>query len=325
LVISLAIVARELGIRWTASTALWTTFVCVSCAATATTVVTGQLTFLLLLPVTIAWRCVRRDDWNRGAWWLGVLASVKPFLGIFALYFLVTRRGGAFLRMAWAATGAFTVGLLVFGTASYLHWLHALGAVSWLWAPMNGSIGALVSRALDGGPFFEPWLRWPDAVKAVSMIAALLATAMTLALVRRDRGFGSTDRAFLGLLLLAQLASPLGWVYYLWLPLGAAAAVWISSRARAFGTSNWLALAAVPGLFLPLVVTLLWRSHRWGGVTVGSAYTWSTLLLWVATLLEVRYNAAGHFARNLDSGRPRPFGADVEPSEVRSLEGGNFS
>ena len=57
---------------------------------------------------------------------------------------------------------------------------------------------------------------WPLAAGAVGIV--------TFAVIARDRSGHATDRAFGLLLVAAQLMSPLGWIYYQWLPAGPIAA-----------------------------------------------------------------------------------------------------
>ena len=106
--------------------------------------------------------------------------------------------------------------------------------------------------------------------------------------VARDRSPEAVDRSFAGVLLTSLLISPLGWVYYLWLVAGPAAALWQTvGQRRSFGRNVCIALA-VPGLVCPLLLTAAWREYAWGAVTLGSIYTWTTLALWTAIMLDWR-------------------------------------
>jgi hypothetical protein len=146
--LSLTVIWRELALRWTLSGIIWAVLAGVVWSATGATVVTGQLTFLLTLGVTVAWRAARHRQWTQAALWLGVLASVKPFLGVFLLYFLATRRVRPAIAMAGGVSGCFAIGLGVFGWAPHVDWLRVLGSVSWTWAPMNASVAGPIARTL---------------------------------------------------------------------------------------------------------------------------------------------------------------------------------
>jgi hypothetical protein len=79
LVWSVWLIFRELGIYWwSRQSAAWIALLLLG-APTGAIVVTGQFTFLLLLPTTYAWLAARRGSWRLAAALLGCLASVKPF------------------------------------------------------------------------------------------------------------------------------------------------------------------------------------------------------------------------------------------------------
>jgi len=284
--VSARMIARELGVRWSARAVFWLIVVAVLSAATGTVVATGQVTFLLLPLVTAAWVSARRGSWGRAAVLLGVLASVKPFVGIFGIYLLATKRHRPFVQLVAAAGTCFGVGLLAFGPAAHSSWLRALGAVDWASAPMNASVTGVLSRTIAPSPFFRPLIEAPDLVQPLALTASITVGALALWLLIRDRSGEAVDRAFFALLLTAQLVSPLGWIYYLWLAAGPAVALWRSSHSRPSDTRTRLLWLSAPGFFCPLLLTLAFSSERWAGVTVGSVYGWSTLLLWSAFVAD---------------------------------------
>jgi hypothetical protein len=112
------------------------------------------------------------------------------------------------------------------------------------------------------------------------VLSAGAVLALTLVLAR-DK---SVDRTFAGLLLTAQLISPLGWIYYLWFAAGPLLALLWSHRHRARRSSRILLTLAVPGLVWPLVWTSIWHTSVLGTVTFGSIYWWSTLFLWALVI-----------------------------------------
>jgi len=286
LVACLWLITRELALRWTIAGAGWLVVGMVLSAASGTILLTGQLTFLLALPVTAAWIHARRGAWHAAALLLGIAASVKPFLGIFALYLLATRRLGSLARMIVAIAACVLAGLSVFGTSAYASWLGALSSVQWPWAPMNASLAGLLSRSFGANPFHVPVVDAPWLIAPASILLSVLIGVVSIWMVARDQSPDATDRVFFGLLIAAQLASPLGWIYYLWLPAGAAFALWRSRRARPSAQRDWLVVLATPGLMCPLPFTLMASDGRWMGLTLGSAYAWSVLILWFAFVAD---------------------------------------
>src|SRR5207247_183245 len=149
----------------------------------------------------------------------------------------------------------------------------------------------------------------------------------------RDRGEGlithhsslithkiAVDRDFALLLLSSLLISPLGWAYYLWLPLGPlvalAASWWPKTGSAGFqpacrqdvgATPNtcgagfqpayrrWrdgLLLVGITGLLWPFFATDIFQPHVWATVSVGSVYFWSTFALWSSLIVDWRVAAS---------------------------------
>lgn len=232
--------------------------------------VTGQLSGFLMAAVTALWLAIRRKDWRRAGVLLGLICSVKPFLGIFVIWWLVERRWRA---LAWAGvSGALAVllGVVIYGVSSYAEWIGAVRDVHWTGAPMNASIAGLIGRTWSVHALVrDPW--------ALHIATALAVVVMALGVWFAVR-VGDADRAVLILLLTALLASPLGWVYYLWMIIGPALVVWRRPPAPV--------TAGLIGLVVPHFLVWPFSSALWGG-TIGSLYAWSVLLLWTGTVVQI--------------------------------------
>ena len=291
LVASLRAIARALDLRWTARGAFWTIFWLVVFSPTSITVFTGQLSLLLMLPVTLAWAAARRGAWTRAAVLLGVAASVKPFLAIFVAWLLLRRREREASVMAATIAGGFAAGLLVFGDGPLRSWLEVLASMNWSWVPLNGSVAGLLSRTLSDSPRFVPVVEAPLVSWAVSLGAAAAIGLGALAVFARDRSPRAIDRAFAGLLLTALVVSPLGWIYYLFLAAGPLFALWRTFEARPSRARDALLVVAVPGLIWPVAMTGLWRMTPWGAPTFGSIYAWTMLALLGAVVADARAEA----------------------------------
>jgi glycosyl transferase family 87 len=282
LVVATRAIARAIDWQWTPARVAWVVFAVVISSATAANVVTGQLTFLLMLPITLAWIAARKGEWTKASWLLGIVVSIKPFLGVFWIYLLVTRRWRSLLHMTAAGALCVLAGLVVFGPGAYESWRGALSAVEWWWPPMNGSITGILGRSFSASPIFSPVADAPALIRPAALLlsgAAVLGLVLVLA---RNR---SVDLAFAGLLLTAQLISPLGWVYYLWFAAGPLAAWWWLNHQRVTPKGKLLLALALPGLVCPLTFTVIWKAGALATITTGSIYFWSTLFLWAATLV----------------------------------------
>jgi hypothetical protein len=282
---SVLVITRELALRWTVGGALMAVLALLVCSATGSIVVTGQLTFLLMLPVTIAWAQARHGRWNRAAVLLGVVISLKPLFGLFALYLLIVKRFTAFAGLAAAAAACFVAGLFVFGVDAHVSWLRAISAVAWTWSPMNASITGLFARAFGPSPFYSPVIDAPALVAAPATAASLVVGALTLGSLATDRSSSSVDRVFGGLLITSVLVSPLGWIYYLWLAAAPATALWLSRARRPSRWRKRFLLLSLPGLLCPLPLLVVPGTH-FPGITFGSLYGWSVVVLWLAFVAD---------------------------------------
>lgn len=284
--LSLHVVGRQLGWRWTMPRLLWTATAVVLCSATGIIVVTGQLSFLLMLPFTLAWAAARHGRWARAAVWLGVAVSVKPFLGLFWIYLLTTRRWKGVAAMTLSAAACVASGIAVFGWASYAQWFEVLWKVDWAFAPMNASTAGILSRSFTANPIFVSFTHAPSAVSAVSGALAILIGSASLFVFARDRSMAAVDRAFAGLVFTSLLVSPLGWMYYVWLALGPVAAIWTTIDLRQSRVRDACIVAAVPGLLLPLYATTALADLPIGSITLGSTYGWTMCWMWSAVMAD---------------------------------------
>ena len=290
LILSILLIAREVNFAWSARRLLCVTFGALAFAASETFFATGQLSLLLMLAMTFCWLSARRGRWIQTGAWLGGCLSVKPFLLIFLPYLLATRRFRAAAMACAVAASCLAIGLLIFGTGPYLSWYRALSRASdWAGATMNGSILGFFRRIFDNTPYFTPIVVVPQLVR-LWVLAAAVVGILTLAIAITDVTERSTDRAFALLLVASLLISPLGWVYYLWLPAGPAAALALARRgSRPMSVWNrGVVVLAVAGLLWPIELTLNFQPSGWATATLGSAYFWGTLALWCWLVSECR-------------------------------------
>jgi alpha-1,2-mannosyltransferase len=291
LVVSLLVIGREMKIQWTPVRVLAAAAGTLAFAGTQSFFVTGQLSLLLLLALTICWVAARHDRWPLAGALLGACLSIKPFLLIFLPYLLGTRRFRALTVTLVTAAGAFLVGLLVFGPAAYASWYRALAASGdWAWTVMNASAFGFFRRAFDAQPIATPLVIAPRLVRGWIAAAALVGIVTFIAAIR-DRATGAIDRAFGLLLVAAQLISPLGWIYYLWLPAGPVAAAAFGSRPDGSRrrAARGLAIAAAIGFAWPMPLLMAFQPHAWATLLVASIYFWATLALWMWLLLDVHF------------------------------------
>jgi len=297
LVVSVLIAAAELDVVATGKRVLIIVLFVLTFSGSQAQFITGQLTFLLLLPVVLCWRAARRGRWEQAGAWLGVCLSVKLFFLIFLPYLIGQRRWRAAAFMIGTSAACFAIGLLLFGSESYGSWIGALRqSGDWAWLGMNASTLGFFQRVFATTPSFAPIINAPVAVRAWVVVAGMIGVT-TLAVVIMDVTSRSIDRAFALLLTAAQLVSPVGWVYYLWL-----AAVPVAAIAWPFDLPPLLprstvarCLLAIPlaGFVMPITSPYYFEPSRMATLTLGSEFFWATLTLWGCVMISFARDRGG--------------------------------
>lgn len=250
-------------------------------AAVPAILLSGQVGLILLVPFTIAWHEARHNrDASAGAW-MGICASVKPFLLLFLIYFVLVGRIRAARVAVLALVAAFALGFAIYGLGAHVDWIYQLSSVTWAEHYMNASLLGLVERNLavsqwQAFPIFNrPGLVWP--------IWLTLACVIGFLTLYRVGKMQSVDRQFLLVTLAALLLSPLGWVYYLWLLIPSLTATVVSGKATQRLRQKSILGFALIGLLVP--PSLPWMSFRWASglatATLGSIYCWALIALWI--------------------------------------------
>ncbi|HKI34971.1 MAG TPA: glycosyltransferase 87 family protein [Gemmataceae bacterium] len=299
-------ILAETGLKLTADLRRSALLMLLAFCGTAAMLFTGQLTFLLLVPVTLMWRSARRGHWGRSGAWLGLALSVKPFLAVLLAYFLWRRRWRAAASCLVACAFCFAVGLLVFGGDNHVSWRGRLAiSEGWAWLPMNASLMGMLTRLFTESVWYTPlailptglvWLLWVGIGGALAVL--------TLAATGRGDTPAGVDQDFCLVLLASVLFCPLGWVYYLWLALPPLVALlargWADPARRP--RRRWLWAVMLLAFIWPPTMTRLLQPEAIGPrrsadlppigagwpvpleaaatVVLGNVYCWGLLALW---------------------------------------------
>ncbi len=219
--------------------------------------VLGQVTWLLLYPMTRAWLESESAPVRAGLW-LAVVVLLKPPFALAA----------ALLPFPIALTTALTgllgtlVGIAWFGWAPWAAWLDQAHVVTWLTYPLNASLWGWTSRVLLGVHSSAGLASLP-----IAAVVAIVLVGLGLAIVvLRERR--PPERWILAILW-SLLMSPLGWIYYLPLALGPFLVCWRDT----WTTRIALALLVIP---LPMLMESSWPITTW------SVYAFAVLLIGLA-------------------------------------------
>ncbi|WP_375213299.1 glycosyltransferase family 87 protein [Aquabacterium sp.] len=175
----------------------------------------GQVGTLLLPPLVLAWRALRRRDELWGGVWLGLVAGFKPFLLILLPALWVQQRRRACMAAAATVAGMGLLGWALFGSDMHRHYLLVAADVTWSGTNWNASWAGVIERILSGQA--DSVLPQGSALaRAWASGLSLLTVALVCWRLRQARHSPREDAdALMALGLPASLlASPLGWSYY---------------------------------------------------------------------------------------------------------------
>jgi hypothetical protein len=289
---AIAIIFREIGIRPGPVALAWTGLALLSAAPTGALLFSAQIAWILWGPVTYVWAAARRARLTAAAIVLGVTMSVKPFLGLLVLDFVLERRWLAVALSLGVAGVCFLLGAAGLGNAAVRSWLEALASVTWAGHIFNASLFGWLDRILVGRASVWPvapvagapglvWPLWMSCGVAVLLVSLLALRSPDPVQERGRHRARETDRAFAILLSAALLVSPIAWIYYLFFLAGPFAALLADKTwRRAPGWKAPLLVAALICLSLPPGALVAGQPSGWATVFLGSAYFWGLLALW---------------------------------------------
>jgi hypothetical protein len=257
---------REAAIVWTAAKTRVLVAMLLLSAGTGAAIHLGQVSWVIALFVASGWRAARHGRWNRAGLWLGLSASLKPFLLLFVPMLILRRRWTCLSLMLLSFAASIATGMVVFGREAMQEWLSLLRMPPHSDQTMffiNASVSGLLARA--------------HVVASASTSIVVTLAAMSIASVRK----ASEDHWWYLGIVSSVLLSPLGWIYYL--PLLMAPLLLLAAEER-MPAWTW---AAWPLLSVPPISKDWLQGDPRLAVTLGSVYVWGWLVLWAAGIAAV--------------------------------------
>ena len=254
----------------------------------------GQVTLLLLLPLTLAWQALRNEKNSIAGGLLGLVASIKPLFGLFLITLIISRNVRAVSAFILVCVVCFILGGLIVGFSAYIEYSKILSEVNWLATNWNGSYSGFFYR-LFGGSRNQPWFNLPELSRGLSLVASLI-TLSVLALVItkiKDCDIKSQSDVIMAITIPAMLLiSPLGWMYYFPFLIITFVVLWeLSSRVlntRVFRLVLVLFLTptVAPNPLLPLTAINTVKIWLW---SAGMYFYFLVLMFSMITFVVIRY------------------------------------
>lgn len=201
-------ISREIGLSYSLLVLLLA-----SLQPVALTIRQGQLSLVLMLPMTAAWLADRHGRSGLAGLLVGFVAIDKPFYALVGLYWIWRKDWTAVCSACLAGIAAIVVSVAWFGLELHLQYLRTLAAVNWQAEIVNASIPGLASRLFLERPY--PFLVQTSPLLVSTLLARLtVAVLAALVLVIGRTGLRTLDQAWATVSVAALLLSPLGWIYY---------------------------------------------------------------------------------------------------------------
>lgn len=185
---------------------------------TFVTLLYGQVTLLLMLMLMLGWYYLRNNQIILAAIILAIATSIKPFLGLFFLYFLLKQQWRPLFYYCGTGLICGFIGLLFFGKNAYIDYYTLLNHITWYAATFNASIFGNLVRIF--GSSYEKniaLIHQPTLTHFLYYIISILFIFWLAHFIRKPNYndvIKKTDLDFSLIIVIALLTSPLGWLYY---------------------------------------------------------------------------------------------------------------
>lgn len=178
----------------------------------------GQVSLLLLPLLVLGWRAVHDHRPIKAAIFLGLATSLKPFIGLFLIYFLIRREWHALIAFLLTILISILITTAFFGIDTYYAYYQVCHQIAWAASSWNASIYGFLLRLIGGTEANTPLIPIPGLfIFAYPFLSGLLLLVLILFLRPLSCIADlqkKTDIDFSIILIGMLLLSPLGWMYY---------------------------------------------------------------------------------------------------------------
>lgn len=216
---------------------------------------TGQVGFFFAFFLCLSWRWLRKNQLFMAGLLLGVLASMKFFLGLFAIMLLISGQIRALCGFCTGFLAVTAITLLLVDTPTLLIYWQSLQEITWQAMSWNSSYHGVHARIMEslGTHLYAHHRAVVIAASLMTLLAAMWSAYNMRALdqpSRTDLLFAVTSPAML-------LLSPLGWIYYFPMLLPGFVALWQGTRHdnRECLSARYMMIISVSLVAMPRMLT----------------------------------------------------------------------
>lgn len=177
----------------------------------------GQVSLLLLLPLVLAWQAARDKKVLMTGILLGFIASLKPFFGLFLVYFLIHKQWRGLLTFIATLVVCAISASIILNIESYLAYYHACQHITWAASSWNVSLYGILLRLIGGAESNAALFPLPGLITFIYPLLSILLLLIIIGFLRPTDQIESTQKTDLDFSMIIVgmlLLSPLGWFYY---------------------------------------------------------------------------------------------------------------
>ncbi len=174
----------------------------------------AELGLFIFAGLVFSWTWSRSGRDKAAGVLLGLLLTLKLFIGMFLIYFLFLKRWRLLAYMVTTFIILNLITLCIVGSKNYIDYIAILHVADWFAASWNASLYGFLSR-IFGGSFNQPILNIPIIAHSLYIISAIFVVSVLFFNTRQQKDDKQRfDLNFSYVLCAMILLSPLGWVYY---------------------------------------------------------------------------------------------------------------
>lgn len=177
----------------------------------------GQVTFLLLFLMLLAWQLGRQKSWYGCGILLGIAFTLKLFFGLYFLLLLKQKQWRACFAFIASVAIVSCLTMYIFGFNVYASYHKIFHHITWFTATWNVSLYGFYSRLFPMVKEASPpvlWIPWIGMFAYLASVFLVLLGLLKTIEVKNHSFIFTWDQSFAYCTVAMVLLSPLGWLYY---------------------------------------------------------------------------------------------------------------
>jgi hypothetical protein len=256
----------------------------------------GQVTLILSPWLIGGWYAERQNKSALAGILLGFAASIKIFLGLFGLYFLIARKWKSLLFFSTTVLICGFIPVLFFGPHIYIDYYQIFDKIYWYTTNWNASLLGFLMRLFGGNEKNTPLISAPYLTHGLYWLfsAILLGGLIKFILDKSSKNVITVkeiwDLNYSAIIITSLLISPLGWNYYFpWLLLPFLLLFRLTNQGKCPVVVQVIAILAFVFSSMPFSMQSASKMLSASTVLLNSGFYFYALLLLLGLLYFIRF------------------------------------